>query len=97
MTKLLTLGLSLVLTSLALAQPAQDEFVAVPSNLVTDGMPRVPAKLAEELGRWTETRAASLASWHPKRREGRREHGARGHVGPGARGRLVLRQHREAG
>jgi dipeptidyl aminopeptidase/acylaminoacyl peptidase len=38
-------------------------------NLVTDGIPPVPAELAERVGRYTEFRAAGLASWHPTRRE----------------------------
>src|SRR6185369_544595 len=37
-------------------------------NLVAEGMPQIPLKLADELHRWTETRAAWLASWHPTRR-----------------------------
>jgi dipeptidyl aminopeptidase/acylaminoacyl peptidase len=38
-------------------------------NLVVDGIPRIPAAIAEAMGRYTEFRTASLADWHPARRE----------------------------
>jgi dipeptidyl aminopeptidase/acylaminoacyl peptidase len=38
-------------------------------NLVVEGVPAIPAKLAEEVRRYTEFRTASLESWHPTRRE----------------------------
>jgi hypothetical protein len=40
-----------------------------PANLVTDGVPPIPASIAEDANRFTEFRAAALASWHPVRRE----------------------------
>lgn len=48
------------------AQPA----AIVPGpTLVTDGIPAIPASLAAEVRRYTESRAALLADWHPTRRE----------------------------
>jgi len=38
-------------------------------NLVADGLPEIPAEIAELVGRYTEFRSASLASWHPTKRE----------------------------
>ena len=59
------------LAALALVGPAAfaQGFVTPGDNLVTDGIPKVPADLAEKVGRYTEFRAAGLASWHPTRRE----------------------------
>ena len=38
-------------------------------NLHTDGMPELPASIADAVGRYTEFRTASFAGWHPRRRE----------------------------
>jgi len=38
-------------------------------NLVTDGLPEIPAAVAEAVGRYTEFRSAALASWHPTKRQ----------------------------
>lgn len=38
-------------------------------NLVVEGIPPIPAGIAEKAARYTEVRTASLRSWHPKRRE----------------------------
>jgi dipeptidyl aminopeptidase/acylaminoacyl peptidase len=57
---------------LVLAVPAtvaQSDVIKPGDNLVTDGIPPVPAELAEKVGRYTEFRYAALASWHPTRRE----------------------------
>jgi len=53
--------------SVALAQPAA--VVAPNENLVVDGVPPIPAAIAEAVGRYTEARAAGFSSWHPTRRE----------------------------
>ncbi len=56
--------------SVATAAHAQGQAaLPVPENLVADGIPPVPASLAEEVRRYTEYRAAGLADWHPTRRE----------------------------
>jgi dipeptidyl aminopeptidase/acylaminoacyl peptidase len=38
-------------------------------NLVVQGVPKIPAALAERVARYTEFRSAGLAGWHPVRRE----------------------------
>jgi dipeptidyl aminopeptidase/acylaminoacyl peptidase len=43
--------------------------IAPPENLVADGIPPIPSSLAEEVRRYTESRTAQLADWHPQRRE----------------------------
>jgi dipeptidyl aminopeptidase/acylaminoacyl peptidase len=59
---------ALLLVSNALAQTGGP--VVVPGdNLVVEGVPPIPATLPEEVRRYTEFRSASLASWHPVRRE----------------------------
>ncbi len=54
-----------------LAPPAggQTGEIAPGDNLVVEGIPKIPAALAETVGRYTEFRSASLQSWHPTRRE----------------------------
>src|SRR5215216_2190208 len=66
MTRVLLSALTLALV----APAAFAQGVITPGdNLVTDGIPPVPAELAEKVGRYTEFRAAGLASWHPTKRE----------------------------
>ena len=38
-------------------------------NLVVDGVPPIPGDLPEQVGRYTESRAAALQDWHPTRAE----------------------------
>ena len=52
---------------LAFAQAPQA--VAPSDNLVLDGIPSIPARIAEQAGRYTEFRAAVLQSWNPKSKE----------------------------
>ena len=47
---------------------AQEAVVAPPENLVVEGVPKVPASLAETAGRYGEYRYAGLADWHPTKR-----------------------------
>ena len=63
------IAVALLLVSTALAQSGGGPVVAPGDNLVVEGVPPVPASLAEEVRRYTEFRTASLASWHPARRE----------------------------
>ena len=56
----------LLLVSITTAQRAT---IAPGENLVVEGVPSIPASLAEDVGRYTEFRAATLSSWHPTRRE----------------------------
>ena len=47
----------------------QEAVVAPNENLVVEGISKIPAALAEDVGRYMEIRAAEFASWHPVRRE----------------------------
>ncbi len=58
--------LTLLVAGLALAQSAT---IAPNENLVVDGIPDIPASVAETVARYTDFRVASLASWHPTRRD----------------------------
>jgi dipeptidyl aminopeptidase/acylaminoacyl peptidase len=48
---------------------AQEAAVAPPEAIVSDGVPKIPASLAETAGRYGSYRAASFTDWHPTRRE----------------------------
>ncbi|MDQ3810285.1 MAG: S9 family peptidase, partial [Chloroflexota bacterium] len=48
---------------------AQDDYITPGENLVVEGIPKVPATLAEQAGRYTEYRSATLYDWHPRKRE----------------------------
>ncbi len=43
--------------------------IAPGENLVADGVPPIPAAIAGEVRRYTESRSAGIADWHPQRRE----------------------------
>ena len=68
-------SLSRVLAALTLflklidADAAEQHVLAPGDNLVTENIPAVPAELADTLARYSEIRFASLAGWHPTRRE----------------------------
>jgi dipeptidyl aminopeptidase/acylaminoacyl peptidase len=61
-------ALALAAPALARAQAPQP-VIAPNENLVADGIPPIPASLADEVRRYTESRGAGLAAWHPLRRE----------------------------
>src|SRR6202041_3703957 len=48
---------------------AQSDEVVPNENLVAEGIPKIPAALADTVMRYGEFRAASFTSWHPERRE----------------------------
>ncbi|PYU67578.1 MAG: peptidase S9, prolyl oligopeptidase [Acidobacteria bacterium] len=48
---------------------AQDPVVAPADNLLVDGVPKITASLADTAGRYGSYRSASLADWHPMKRE----------------------------
>jgi hypothetical protein len=48
---------------------AQSDVVVPNESLVTEGIPKIPASLAQDVGRYSEFRAAFFASWNPERRE----------------------------
>src|ERR1700722_17469969 len=47
---------------------AQEAVVAPPENLLVEGVPKIPASLAETAGRYGEDPYAGLADWHPAKR-----------------------------
>ena len=64
--------LLLLLAPVALGQTApaaSAPAVPKPDSLVAEGVPAIPASLADEVGRYTEFRSASFTGWHPTRRE----------------------------
>jgi dipeptidyl aminopeptidase/acylaminoacyl peptidase len=67
MRKLLRTGLCVAL--LASLASAQGGFVTPGDNLIVEGIPKISSALAERVARYTESRSAGLASWHPVRRE----------------------------
>src|SRR5260370_2008018 len=65
-----TLGLILAAILLVdTAGSAQAPVIAPADNLIVDGVPKIPASLAETAGRYGSYRSAGLADWHPMRRE----------------------------
>ncbi|HXY24267.1 MAG TPA: prolyl oligopeptidase family serine peptidase [Candidatus Acidoferrum sp.] len=62
------LVLAVILLSPALAC-AQEPVIAPPESLIVEGVPQIPAALAETAGRYAAYRSASLADWHPAKRE----------------------------
>jgi dipeptidyl aminopeptidase/acylaminoacyl peptidase len=48
---------------------AQTKVLNPGENLVTEGLPPIPASLVDDVRRYTEFRFASLADWHPISRE----------------------------
>ncbi|TSA14609.1 MAG: S9 family peptidase [Betaproteobacteria bacterium] len=54
--------------ALSTEAPAED-ILASPPALVLDGLPPVPARLAADVGRYTEFKPTAFSSWHPQRLE----------------------------
>jgi len=48
---------------------AQEAVIDPTENLVVDGVPKIPASLAETAGRYGSYRFAVVSDWHPARRE----------------------------
>src|SRR5262245_39479424 len=66
----LALGCAAHTQAPASPDPASARAVVEPGdNLVASGLPEIPAEIAAAAGRYTEFRTASLAAWHPSRRE----------------------------
>ncbi len=53
----------------AIAADPNPPTVAPNENLIVDGVPPIPAEIAEKAGRYGEFRAATLADWHPDGKE----------------------------
>ena len=70
MHKKLSLILAAVLfVTVARAARAQEPVITPADNLAVDGVPRIPSSVAETAGRYGSYRSASLADWHPTKRE----------------------------
>src|ERR1700704_5449496 len=63
--KLRLLAFLLLLTSVS----AQNDAIVPGANLLIEGIQKIPASLADDVGGYTKSRAAELLSWHPVRRE----------------------------
>jgi dipeptidyl aminopeptidase/acylaminoacyl peptidase len=66
--KKLIASLSLA-TLLAMPAVAQVGEIVPNENLIAEGIPKIPASIAADVARYTETRTAGLSSWHPLKRE----------------------------
>ena len=58
-----------ILCTVGFAARAQEATLAPADNLFIEGVPKIPASLADTAGRYGSYRAASLVDWHPSRRE----------------------------
>ena len=66
MTRLFRLIVIYLLITSAFAQTAE---IVPNENLVAEGIPKIPAALADSVGRYSEFRSAFFTSWNPARRE----------------------------
>lgn len=48
---------------------AQDKTITVAENLIIDGVPALPASIITDVKAYTEARSASIAAWHPVKKE----------------------------
>lgn len=49
--------------------PSPAQTVSVPDSLVLDGVPPIPVEIAEQVGRYAESRPAGFLDWHPAKPE----------------------------
>jgi dipeptidyl aminopeptidase/acylaminoacyl peptidase len=68
MKKQLYLVATLLLAFFAVALHGQEALVAPQDSLVVEGVPNIPATLADTAGRYTAYRGASIVDWHPTQR-----------------------------
>ena len=59
--------LSVLLFFPALLQAQEKNMIAPGANLVTQGLPEIPASVSEQMKKYTEFRSASMAAWHPQK------------------------------
>jgi dipeptidyl aminopeptidase/acylaminoacyl peptidase len=64
-----TFHLLLLFVALSFSALAQQSAIPVADNLVTDGIPALPFAYISDVKNYTESRGASLATWHPLRKE----------------------------
>lgn len=67
--RMILLSLCLMLWSSASLQAQQPQTIVPGNSLVAEGIPAIPASLAQEVDRYTEFRSAALVDWHPTKRE----------------------------
>lgn len=66
----ISIAASMLLCAPAIAAESSTETLLHPAeNLVVEGVPHPPLSLVEDADRYTEFRTASMASWHPVKRE----------------------------
>ena len=63
------LVIALFVVSLPAFVHAQKGTIVIPDNLIVEGIPPLPAGIAEEVRTYTEGRGASFVAWHPLRKE----------------------------
>ena len=59
------LRVALICTLSVCPAAAQEALLPVPENVKADGVPGIPASLADAVGRYGEFRTAQLLAWHP--------------------------------
>jgi dipeptidyl aminopeptidase/acylaminoacyl peptidase len=59
----------LAILALTAVSSGQSGEIVPNENLVAEGIPKIPTSLAQTVGRYSEFRTATFASWHPTRRE----------------------------
>jgi hypothetical protein len=58
-----------VSVSFAIATEPPAKTITPGDNLIVDGIPPISADIVEQVGRYTESRAAVLQNWHPRKIE----------------------------
>ncbi|MDQ6860565.1 MAG: S9 family peptidase [Verrucomicrobiota bacterium] len=69
MNKSLAFAFAFLLPIAAARAADAPKSITPPDSLMVDGIPPIPAELAEQVGRYTEARAAAFVDWNPKRPE----------------------------
>jgi dipeptidyl aminopeptidase/acylaminoacyl peptidase len=64
-----TLNITLILIFFMLTASAQEKNIPVADNLVTENIPPLPVSYVSDVKNYTEARSATLAAWHPTRKE----------------------------
>ena len=60
---------SVLLSSVCIAAEPPAKTITPGDNLIVDGIPPIAAELAEQVGRYTESRAATFQDWNPTKAE----------------------------
>ncbi len=61
--------LSLLFPTLLLAAEPKEQNLTPPDSLALDGLPPIPNEIAEQVGRYAESRAATFLDWQPSKAE----------------------------